>query len=137
MPCLSNGHVGFTVFGDSIYVNGVYNGEGGDSRRARLPNWLNLYAHVLMDDYGDPTLLANTDSDFALNLHKGYFEWKQTVNMRAVDPTMQTIILLQRVYAHRFFNRALIYELFVQQSNSTIGKFHTKLCSVFDLIMLI
>ena len=29
MPTLSNGHIGVTVYSDELYINGVYNGEGG------------------------------------------------------------------------------------------------------------
>ena len=29
MPTLSNGHIGVTVYSDALYVNGVFNGEGG------------------------------------------------------------------------------------------------------------
>lgn len=122
MPCLSNGHLGFTVFGDSIYVNGVYNGKRGNSRRARLPNWLNLSAEVVqIDDYS--SLLETTDIEYELNLYQGYFQWSQTVNVTSniALNSLQSIILKQRVYAHRFFNRALIYELFVQRIQNITG----------------
>lgn len=123
MPCLSNGHIGFSVFGDSIYINGVYNGKGGDSRRARLPNWLNLSAQVEQVD-AHPPLLANASLNFELNLYKGYFEWIQTVYVaeNVASISLQTITLKQRLYAHRFFNRALIYELFIKPINKTAGK---------------
>lgn len=30
MPTLGNGHLGTTVFSDAIYLNGLYNGAGGE-----------------------------------------------------------------------------------------------------------
>lgn len=123
MPCLSNGHLGFTVFGDSIYVNGVYNGRGGDSRRARLPNWLNLSAQLVqVDDYS--SLWANVDINYELNLYQGYFQSMLTVHVPGdvASNSTPSIILKQRLYAHRFFNRALIYELFVERMPNITGK---------------
>ncbi|KAM7351711.1 protein-glucosylgalactosylhydroxylysine glucosidase isoform 1-T1 [Cochliomyia hominivorax] len=102
MPSLSNGHLGLTVFGDSIYMNGVYNGFKGDSRRARLPNWLNVSAHILNDQtkmYYQPENI-----EYTLNLYEGVFQWiEEYKNLK--------ISIKQRVYAHRYFNRALIYEM--------------------------
>ena len=33
MPTLANGHIGFTPFDESIYMNGLFNGEGGECAR--------------------------------------------------------------------------------------------------------
>lgn len=38
MPYVGNGHLAATVFNNELYVNGLYNGERGESHRARLPN---------------------------------------------------------------------------------------------------
>ncbi|XP_040164349.1 protein-glucosylgalactosylhydroxylysine glucosidase-like isoform X1 [Anopheles arabiensis] len=41
-PTLANGHLGFVVYGDSVHLNGVYNGLKGVSHRARIPNYANI-----------------------------------------------------------------------------------------------
>lgn len=38
MPYIGNGHLASTVFDNKVYVNGLYNGERGESHRARVPN---------------------------------------------------------------------------------------------------
>ena len=114
MPSLTNGHLGFTVFGDAIYMNGVYNGFKGDSRRARLPNWLNVTANILNKQ---TNAHFNPDQvNYEMNLYEGFYSWTQTYEN--LNLTLQ-----QRTYAHRYFNRALIYELLVKR-NSTGGKFY-------------
>ena len=113
MPSLGNGHLGFTVFGDAIYMNGVYNGFKGDSRRARLPNWLNVTANIL--DKQTNAYLKPDQVNYEMNLYQGFYSWTQVYEK--LNLTLQ-----QRTYAHRYFNRALVYELLVEW-NSTGGKF--------------
>ncbi|XP_026465259.1 protein-glucosylgalactosylhydroxylysine glucosidase-like [Ctenocephalides felis] len=36
LPTVANGHLGYTLTSDAIYMNGLYNGEGGRSHRARI-----------------------------------------------------------------------------------------------------
>ncbi|XP_061397704.1 protein-glucosylgalactosylhydroxylysine glucosidase [Musca vetustissima] len=110
MPSLSNGHLGFTVFGDAIFVNGVYNGQKGNSRRARLPNWINISATIYEANNSilDP---MHNNITYVMNLSDGYFQWSTNMTDRG-------IVLQQRVYAHRFYNRALIYELLVERQTT-------------------
>lgn len=107
MPSLSNGYMGFTVFGDAIFVNGVYNGYKGNSRRARLPDWLNISASIfnVSNDTMDP---IHTNISYVMNLSGGYFEWSKQQKEGGIT-------IRQRIYAHRFYNRALIYELSVER----------------------
>ncbi|XP_037810155.1 protein-glucosylgalactosylhydroxylysine glucosidase isoform X2 [Lucilia sericata] len=104
MPSLSNGHLGFTIFGDAIYINGVYNGYKGNSRRARLPNWLNVTAHILNTQTN--TYIQHNNIEYTMNLYEGVYEWVE-------DYTSLNLVLKQRFYAHRYFNRALVYEMTV------------------------
>ncbi|XP_037958429.1 protein-glucosylgalactosylhydroxylysine glucosidase [Teleopsis dalmanni] len=120
MPTLSNGHLGYTVFGNAIFMNGVYNGHAGDSRRARIPNWLNVsvdavFQHKTTEEdrfIGYLSDNATVDTAYTLNLRDGYFRWRQTYRNATGALLLQ---LEQRTYAHRFFNRALVYELLVQR----------------------
>lgn len=38
MPYVGNGHIASTIFNNAIFMNGLYNGQRGESHRARLPN---------------------------------------------------------------------------------------------------
>jgi hypothetical protein len=42
MPYVGNGHLASTIFDDSIYVNGLYNGQRGVSHRGKIPNMHNF-----------------------------------------------------------------------------------------------
>lgn len=48
MPYVGNGHLASTIFDNKVYVNGLYNGERGESHRARVPNTHNF--RILTDD---------------------------------------------------------------------------------------
>ena len=36
-PTVGNGHVATVAYSDTVFMNGLYNGNGTDSRRARIP----------------------------------------------------------------------------------------------------
>ncbi len=38
LPYVGNGHLATTIFGDSIFMNGLYNGKEINSHRAHIPN---------------------------------------------------------------------------------------------------
>lgn len=42
MASVGNGHVATVVMSDTIFMNGLYNGERGDSHRARIPSRINI-----------------------------------------------------------------------------------------------
>lgn len=42
MPYVGNGHLASTIFNNAIFLNGLYNGQRGESHRARLPNFHNF-----------------------------------------------------------------------------------------------
>lgn len=104
-PTLANGHVGFTVFDDTVYVNGVYNGRKGLSHRARIPNWSMIR---IAPEFG-----AKPDcrTEYRMNVRTATFEEEYWCGDRfRVD---------HRVYAHRYHNRAIINEFRVQRLNHT------------------
>ncbi|XP_043068693.1 protein-glucosylgalactosylhydroxylysine glucosidase [Drosophila bipectinata] len=105
MPTLGNGHLGYTVYGDAIFMNGVYNGAGGNSKRARIPNWLNITTQVC-DRFGCTTDedVAINGTSYDMNLRDGYF--RSLTTFRSLGITLE-----QRTYPHKFYNRALVYEV--------------------------
>lgn len=113
MPTLGNGHMGYTVFGDAIFMNGVYNGVAGNSRRARIPNWLNLSVATIQYEEWELAIIPDM---FELQLQDGHFRWQFAYEANGLQLKLE-----QRTYPHRYYNRALIYELFVHCSGA-IGK---------------
>ncbi|CAO1329983.1 unnamed protein product, partial [Diamesa serratosioi] len=105
LPTLSNGHLGFTLFSDSIYMNGLYNGKGGLSHRARIPNWSNIQLANCASN------INNTQNcNFTLNTKSGYF----MVEYYVADQFK----VIHLIYAHRFYNRAIINQFFIQRLQS-------------------
>ncbi|KAL7044782.1 hypothetical protein ACKWTF_002049 [Chironomus riparius] len=106
MPTLANGHIGFVIYGDSILMNGLYNGVRGESHRARIPNFSNLV----------PNIECNENCLYQLNMKNGYFQ--NTINESNFN-------VVQQLYAHRFYNRAVInsftIERTVQGGNISVG----------------
>lgn len=116
-PTLANGHLGFTVFGDTVYMNGLYNGHEGLSHRARIPNWANINVGI----FGETTTTKAPSQDenvnsainsqtFRLNAKTGIFQREITVN----DNHYKIIHL---IYAHRFYNRAIINQVSIYRLN--------------------
>ncbi|XP_016980794.1 protein-glucosylgalactosylhydroxylysine glucosidase isoform X2 [Drosophila rhopaloa] len=112
MPTLGNGHLGYTVFGDAIFMNGVYNGAGGNSKRARIPNWLNISSEVC-DRFGCASGedVEVNGTSYEMDLRDGYFRERTTY--RKLGFTVE-----QRTYTHKFYNRALVYEVVVTRLDS-------------------
>ncbi|WAR19510.1 PGGHG-like protein [Mya arenaria] len=107
-PSISNGHVGTVVHSDSVYMNGLYNGNGTTSTRARIPAFTALDVINFAPD-------ENVSTTYCLHMNSGIYKeiyrgdhWRVTVTM----------------YAHRVFNRLLVTELTVatdgQQRKLTI-----------------
>ena len=42
LPYVGNGHLATTIFGDSVFMNGLYNGKEDKSHRAHIPNLHNF-----------------------------------------------------------------------------------------------
>lgn len=103
MPALSNGHLGFIVFSDSVYINALYNGRAGLSHRARIPNFGNIQ---LADDYCGQTQTRK----YTFNVKYGYFMVELIVENQ--------FIATHLVYAHRYYDRAIINQFYIQRLGS-------------------
>lgn len=98
MPTLSNGHIGFTIFSDSVYMNALYSGRGGLSHRARIPNYSNI-------QFADCAKCKYT-----MNMKYGYFMVEMNVE--------NEFIATHLIYAHRYYNRAIINQFYIQRLGS-------------------
>lgn len=104
------------MFGDSVYINGLYNGQDGLSHRARVPNWSNIELKDIVDDDDDGNCsrrrqAAASTSQFILNTKSGVFQREIT----AADSGYK---IIHRIYAHRYYNRAIINQVNVYRYTS-------------------
>lgn len=96
MPSIGNGHLATTVFSDTVYMNGLYNGLNGRSHRARIPNWANIRLS---------SLATHHLPVYSLNTKEAVF------NMR-VDGARS--VVTHRVYAHRYYTRSIVNQIKVE-----------------------
>lgn len=101
LPTLGNGHLGFTIFSQNVYMNGVYNGKEGDSSRARIPNWANIRV--------DHCRYKPGDCEWNLNLRDGTF--RETIKN-------SEFYLEHLIFPHRVFNRAIINQISITRLNN-------------------
>lgn len=98
MCSIGNGHVATDVFSDTVYMNGLYNGERGESHRARVPAWCNI--QLMLND-----TITTEKPLYTLNTAVGAF----IVNVETEGWAVE-----QRIYAHRFYTRAIINQFVVK-----------------------
>ncbi|KXJ76612.1 hypothetical protein RP20_CCG009292, partial [Aedes albopictus] len=105
VPTLSNGNLGFTVFSDSVYLTGVYNGRGSQSQRARIPNYANIQLEVCSYPETNPPYCS-----YQLDIKFGRF---RTV----YDDPNRLLRLTHSVYPHRYLNHVVVNNIRVQRLN--------------------
>jgi hypothetical protein len=64
MPSVGNGQLATVIYTDTVYMNGLYNGELGESHRARIPSQINIRMDV------GPNITV-TQRRFILDTEKG------------------------------------------------------------------
>ncbi len=79
-------------------MNGLYNGLSGLSHRARIPNELNI-------NIVRPSI---TNETFAFNAKCGIFQ---------IDLISRDYRIVHHIYAHRFYNRAIINQVYIYRLN--------------------
>ncbi|CAG4943725.1 unnamed protein product [Colias eurytheme] len=95
MASIGNGHVATNVFSDTIYMNGLYNGRKGESRRARIPAWSNIRLNSTLTHHPYSPV-------YSLDTKRGVFKV-------TVDRDRSTVT--QRIYAHRYYTRAIVNQI--------------------------
>uniref|UniRef100_A0A182TBK2 Glycoside hydrolase family 65 central catalytic domain-containing protein n=1 Tax=Anopheles maculatus TaxID=74869 RepID=A0A182TBK2_9DIPT len=108
LPTLANGHLGFTVFEDTVYMAGLYNGAGGLSHRARIPNIANIQL--------DNDCYRGTDHTciVTLDLRSGYFRVSYTDSERSFRMT-------HIVYPHAFYRRLIVNQFLFERLTPAAG----------------
>ncbi|XP_053664830.1 protein-glucosylgalactosylhydroxylysine glucosidase-like [Anopheles marshallii] len=108
LPTLANGHLGFTVFQDAVYMAGLYNGAGGLSHRARIPNM----ANVRLDN--DCYRGKDRSCSVTLDLRSGYFR----VSYENANHSFRMTHLL---YPHALYRRLIVNQLLFERLTPEAG----------------
>lgn len=101
-PSVGNGYLATTVYSDTVYVSGIFNGRGTKtpSHRARIPSTAAIVVRS--------NLTSNaTEELFSLNVEQGVFYHRLVV---------ENFTLEQRIYAHRVHQHLLVTEIALQNN---------------------
>ncbi|XP_078001372.1 protein-glucosylgalactosylhydroxylysine glucosidase-like [Glandiceps talaboti] len=108
MASVGNGYLSTVVYGNTVYVNGVYNGFLAQSHRARIPSTNSIQVSLAGKVFSDAT---DVNQSYALDVNKGVFFHR----INTPDVTVE-----QRVYAHQYYTRLLVNDVIIsRQSQST------------------
>lgn len=111
-PSVGNGYLATTVFSDTVYVSGIFNGRGTKtpSHRARIPSTAAIIVRS--------NLTSNATVElFSLNVEQGVFYHRLVV---------ENFTLEQKIYAHRVHQHVLVTEISLQNNmRDTVSLFLT------------
>ena len=111
-PSVGNGYLSTTVYSDTVYVSGIFNGRGTEtpSHRARIPSTSAIVVRT--------NLTTNaTEELFSLNVEQGVFYHRLNID---------NFTLEQRIYAHRVHQHLLVTEIALQNNmRDTVSLFMT------------
>ncbi|XP_039444397.1 protein-glucosylgalactosylhydroxylysine glucosidase-like [Culex pipiens pallens] len=105
-PTLANGNLGFVAYGDSVHMNGVFNGVGPLSHRARIPNFANVQLQACADSF-----LVTTGCTYQLDMQKGMF---RTIYN---DPAGEYYVI-HDVYPSRYLHKTIVNRVRIQRLSS-------------------
>lgn len=108
-PVLANGHIGYVPYSDSIYMNGLFNGYKGDSHRARIPNYANIY----MECCG-ASKQPHLQCTYTLDAHRAVFETEANLYDN-------NILVKQIQYAHRFYDAVIVNTIQLKRNSVNAG----------------
>lgn len=100
-PPIGNGHIATNVFSDTVYMNGLYNGRGDRSSRARIPSYVTIDVNLTSDKI--------LDEKYILDMYNGLF-------IKEIQTSSLNITITS--YAHRKFYQLLITRLSIQRSKA-------------------
>jgi len=111
-PSVGNGYLATTVFSDTVYVSGIFNGRGTKtpSHRARIPSTAAIIVRS--------NLTSNATVElFSLNVEQGVFYHRLVV---------ENFTLEQKIYVHRVRQHVLVTEISLQNNmRDTVSLFLT------------
>lgn len=111
-PSVGNGYLATTVYSDTVYVSGIFNGRGTEtpSHRARIPSTSSIVIRSNLSSNA-------TEESFSLNVEQAVFYHRLI---------MENVTLEQRIYAHRVHRHLLVTEIAViNKMRDTVSLFLT------------
>lgn len=117
-PVMSNGHIGFVPYGESVYMNGLYTGREDNSHRARIPN----YANIQFEPCSRASKVYSNGSgtcSYALDIFNGVF--RTQTNSRDGLFTVEQI-----QYVHRYFETAIVNHIRLERGVVSDGRANGK-----------
>lgn len=110
-PALSNGHVTFVPFSDSIYMNGLFNGyRRTSSHRARIPNFANIY----FESCGPARTADKSLCTYTLDTQQALFQ----TNANFFDGN---VMVEHTQYAHRYFDRVIVNTIELRRKSTAVN----------------
>lgn len=61
-PSIGNGHIATVVHSDTVYMNGLYNGNGSTSTRARIPAYISVGLNVTSGNIREKSYCLQMDN---------------------------------------------------------------------------
>ncbi|OQV17903.1 Acid trehalase-like protein 1 [Hypsibius exemplaris] len=109
MPEVGNGHIATVVNGPNVFVNGLFNGLGPKSSRAKIPS---LVAFQLRTNHSKEQLIQET---YTLDVRRGTFK---EVKVYA-EPGMT---IEREIFAHRELDRLLVSVVTITRNSTSSGE---------------
>ncbi|XP_070540414.1 protein-glucosylgalactosylhydroxylysine glucosidase-like [Ptychodera flava] len=106
MASVGNGHLSTTIYGDRIYVNGLYNGRLGESHRARIPS-----RNAIRVSFPEQ-VEQRVERRYFLDVEKGV--WHEEAKHDHFTVTV-------RIFAHRFYTRLLVTQIEIVTNGEGTG----------------
>ncbi|XP_072322136.1 protein-glucosylgalactosylhydroxylysine glucosidase [Scyliorhinus torazame] len=114
MATVANGYLGTRVYGDVMHINGVYNGENGDSCRADVPSTVNVRVTVP----GESSLKET----YTLNTRTGMF---------CFNTETQDFKVTQQIFAHRTKVHLMVLTITLERLTISKEQFTVQIKSSF------
>lgn len=101
MPTLGNGHIAVTVYDDAMYMNGLYEGTGENSHRAKIP--VVLMGRV---NFSSIEIDKRAIRKYTLNSRDGYF-------LETID--CEFAYIEHRIYTHQKYIRLFVSDFYARR----------------------
>ncbi|XP_070549911.1 protein-glucosylgalactosylhydroxylysine glucosidase-like [Ptychodera flava] len=104
MASVGNGYLATIVYSDTLYMNGLFNGAGNTTHRAKIPSPCNMQVSMKTCCHSN-----NTNETFALDVKKGIF----THQIRTAD-----FSVCHCIYAHQLYTQLLVSEISIHRNKN-------------------
>lgn len=107
LPALSNGHLGFVPYGDTVHISGLHSGPANDTRRTRIPN----FGRVQYEFCG-PFAQGAEPCRFSFDARRALFRTQSSHRDNQFDVELST-------FAHRVYDHTLVNYVRITRTDRT------------------